>query len=295
MILHPFRVIRALKGSAIRLARKLSGLRARPKAPVLSGSVSDILTRHEGLCRKLLMLLPENYPLVDTIACEAGPGDCLATAATVLALGAKKVDLVELQPPVLNAKQREVIDALSQKGIPVDTNILWQGDSVQLNPEKVSYHTGFMDDYVAPERYSLVYSFCVLEHVEDIEQFFKSCYDATQPGGINIHMIDLGGHGQFEDPTPPLDFQTYPDWLYSMMYPKFERATRRFLHEYLQVLKSKGFEIEKVHYLRNAEPEYLAKIFPKLRSAARAVPVEELAVIEFAVVARKPASTAGTN
>jgi len=295
MILHPFRVIRALKGSAIRLARKLSGLRARPKSPVLSGALSDIVTRHEELCRKLMMLLPENFPLSDTLVCEAGPGDCLATAATVLGLGAKRVDLVELQPPVLNTKQREVIAALDQLGIPVDPSVLLPGDPVQLNPEKLSYHTGFMDDFVSPEAYSLVYSFCVLEHVEDLNRFFQSCYNATEPGGINIHMIDLGGHGQFEDPLPPLDFQTYPDWLYSLMYPEFERATRRFLHEYLEVLKSTGFEIEKVHCFRKADSDYLAEIFPRLRSAARAIPLEELAVIEFAVVARKPVSTAGLH
>jgi SAM-dependent methyltransferase len=287
-MLHPQRVLPALKGNGLRQLRKLSGLKARPKAPVLGQSIDSVISRHAGLCRHLGELLPADFSLVEMEACEAGPGDCLATAALVLGLGARHVDLVELEPPVVNLKQNDVLKALHDQGFPVALDLIQELPQVALNTDKVGYHTTFMDNFVADRKYALVYSLCVGEHVENLETFFASCYRATKPGGINLHMIDLGGHGQFEDPVPPLDFQTYPDWLYGMMFPPFHRATRRFLGDYLRVIEKAGFIVEKLHRLREADAAYLQSIRPKLRNAARAVPLTELALIEFAVTLRRP-------
>ena len=72
------------------------------------------------------------------------------------------------------------------------------------------------------------------------------------------------------------------------MFPPFHRATRRFLGDYLQVIEKTGFVVEKLHRLREADAAYLQSIRPKLRKAASAVPLNELALIEFAVTLRRP-------
>jgi SAM-dependent methyltransferase len=288
-MLHFLKSLRALRGNIIRQIRTLSGIRARPKHQVLSQDIGHIFARHSMLCGQLQQLLPAGFPLTGITACEAGPGDCLATAALVLGLGASHVNLVETQPPVANEKQVEVLARLKAAGFPVDTDILKrEGNAIALNGEKASYHTMLMENYNGEKNCGLIYSFCVLEHVEDLAGFFSSCFRATKPGGINVHMIDIGGHGEFEDPVPPLDFQTYPDWFYGMMYPRNFRATRRFAGEYVRAMEAAGFTVETVHKLRTAEMDYVESIRPKLRAAARAVKPEDLAVIEFALVARRP-------
>ena len=284
-MLHKNRVLRALKGNSLRKLRKLSGLKARPKLPVLNQQIDRVVERHANLCRLLQSLIPSPLKLDGTVACEVGPGDCLANASLLLGLGAAHVDLIEHEPPVVNTKQTEVLKTIKNTGIPLDLQII--GTDSTLDPGRVSYHLEYMENYKTSDRYSLVCSFNVLEHVESLCDFFSSCYAATKFGGYNIHMIDLGGHGEFEDPLPPLDFQTYPDWLYDMMFPPYHRATRRFVSDYLGAMTSAGFEVVELRKLRTAEPDYLKAIRPKLRFAAQSVPEDEIAVIEFVIIAKK--------
>lgn len=288
-MLHPRKVLRALSGSAKRKLRILSGLKARPKSPVLDQGIARVVERNTKLCGTLQQLIGPEVALTGAMACEVGPGDCLATGALVLGLGAAHVDLVEHQPPFVNSMQLEALTALKNKGFPVELSIIrHKGNSYELNPDKATYHKVYMEDYSAADMYVLIFSLNVGEHVEDLGRFFSSCYRATAPGGYNLHMIDLGGHGELEDPTPPLDFQTYPDWLFNIMYPPFYRATRRFVSEYTAAATKAGFIVEKICELRIVEDIYLQEIRPKLRTGATGIPDDELRVIEFGLQARKP-------
>jgi len=288
VIHHPRRVIRALKGNFIRQMRILSRIKARPKAPVLSQNLEAIVDRHTKLCTLLQSLIPGDFSLAGKTACEVGPGDCLATAALLLGLGAQHVDLIEMQPPVVNEKQISTLKTVRGKGVPIDLEIVNE-DSLSLNEAKVTYKQVYMENYSADGKYDFVCSFNVGEHVEDLDGFFASCYRATKPGGINVHMIDLGGHGEFEDPLPPLDFQTYPDWLYTMMYPAYNRATRHFFSEHVKASGKAGFKLKDAVKLRTADAACLQTVRPHLRKAAQDLDDEELAVIEFALITQKPA------
>ena len=272
----------------MRQLRILSGIKPRQKAGVIGQSLDLIVSRYMDQIRMFRDLIPPNFAMAGVEACEVGPGDGLANAALLLGLGARHIDLVELQPAVTSAKQVEVLQALIDQGVPVDLDLIRGAPSFEFNSDKVTYYRMFMDDLAENQKYSLVYSFCVGEHVEDLGTFFGSCYRATKPGGLNIHVIDLGGHGLFEDPLPPLDFQTYPDWLYRLMYPPFYRSTRRFVGEYLQAFESAGFIVEGVRRLREVDPAYVTSIRPHLRAVARAVPQEDISLIEFAVILRRP-------
>jgi hypothetical protein len=127
----------------------------------------------------------------------------------------------------------------------------------------------------------------VLEHVEDLNGMFKSAHRALHAGGRMMHLVDLGGHGQFEDPIPPLDFQTYPDWLFAAMYPTHCRNTRQFVEDYRRAAIGAGFASVDIRPTRMADKSYVESIRNRLRPAARRLPFEELGVIEFALSAVK--------
>ena len=118
-MLHKFRVLKALKGNALRQARVLLGIKARAKAPVLSLPVEQIVERHSMICRRLADFWPVGLNLEGESVCEIGPGDCLAAAAFFVARGARHVDLVDVQPPAVNALQVQVLSALKTAGFPV--------------------------------------------------------------------------------------------------------------------------------------------------------------------------------
>ncbi len=287
IMLHKFRVLKALKGNAIRQTRILLGIKSRPKKPVLSLPVERIIELHSLICRRLTDLWPIGLDLKGESVCEIGPGDCLASAAFFVAKGARYVDLVELQPTVVNRKQFQVLSALKSMGFPIDLNVISDGNALALNSRYVSYHKYHMEDYQVENQHGFLFSHNVMEHVEDLEAVLKAAYRALRPGGRMLHVIDLGGHGEFEDPMPPLDFQTYPDWLFKWMYPTHYRNTRRFLEDYRQAAAKAGIRNVEIRPLRIADKSYVESIHNKLRPAAQRQPIEDLAVIEFTLSAVK--------
>jgi len=287
-MLHKLKVLKALKGNAIRQTRKLFRIKSRPKAPVLNMPVEKILERHSMICRRLADFWAADLNLQGASVCEIGPGDCLAAAAFFVAKGASHVDLVELQPPVLNEKQFRILSTLKEAGMPISLDIVRAENSgFALNPERITYYKDQMENYQVKSQHGLVFSHHVLEHVEDLNVMFEAAYHALRPGGRMLHVVDLGGHSEFEDPIPPLDFQTYPDWLFEAMYPTHHRNTRRFLADYKSAAARAGFKQIEIHPTRSAEKNYLTAIHGRLRVAARRQPMEDLAVIEFNLTAIK--------
>jgi SAM-dependent methyltransferase len=255
--------------------------------PVLGQSLAQVVERHAWIARSVQKHAPPNLDLRGQAVCEVGAGDCLAASSLFLGLGASRVDIIEVEPPVVTEKQLQVLEAL-KRDFPLDLTIVQKNGGLRLDESRVAYHRLYMENYNSVHAHQFIFSFSVLEHVEDLAGFYASCWRTLRPGGWMLHLIDLGGHELFEDPLPPLDFQTYPDWLYDWMFPRYHRATRRFLNDHVKAIGSAGFEVQKVTPTRTADDAYLDRLWPKLRPAAQARPREEFRVVEFAVLARKP-------
>ena len=287
-MLHKFRVLKALRGNALRQTRIMLGLKSRPKSPVLNQPVANIIKRHSMICQKLKDSWPAGLRLDGDSVCEIGPGDCLASAAFFAAHGAGNVDLVELEPPVVNEKQFQILATLKDMGFPIALDIInARNDGFVLNSERITYHKDLMENYQVNNRHGLVFSHHVLEHVEDLDAMFAATYRSLRAGGRMLHMVDLGGHCQFEDPIPPLDFQTYPDWLFAAMYPAYHRNTRRFVADYRAAAEQAGFKRVEINATHTADKAYVAAIQRQLRPAARRQPVEDISVIEFTLTGVK--------
>jgi hypothetical protein len=287
-MLHPKRVAKTLYYAMRRRLRKALGATPRRSAaPVLGFSMDIVVERHGWICRSILQHSPPDLDLRGHAICEVGAGDCLASSSLFLAKGARHVNIVEIEAPVASEKQLDILQKLHGQGLPMDFTILRRNGGWHLDESRISYHRCFMEDFEARDAHQFLFSFSVLEHVEDLKGFYTSCWRALAPGGWMVHLIDLGGHELFEDPLPPLDFQTYPDWLYNLMYPKYHRATRRFLNEHVDAVRQSGFRVEKVTPTRKADAAYLDGLWPKLRASARIRPREEIEVVEFALLARK--------
>ncbi|MGD1017984.1 MAG: methyltransferase domain-containing protein [Verrucomicrobiia bacterium] len=237
--------------------------------------------RYTQICNLALLSLPGNQRLDGLVACEVGAGDCLATAGLFLGLGARRVEIVEFNPPVATRRQKEVLERVAATGLPVNVDAVLIGDPPSLNSSWVAYRMGFMEEMNIRDTYDLIFSFSVVEHVEDLPAFFSSCHRALKPGGVMIHAVDLGGHGPFEDPAPPLDFQIYPNWLYWLMFPPYNRATRWPVGVYQQCAQDAGFSGVRINTTRVADAGYFQQIWPFLRRELRDAGAEQARVVEF--------------
>jgi SAM-dependent methyltransferase len=259
----------------------------KPEVPVVDGPMDTAVARYELICGKLLAELGPNPVLTDKVMCEAGAGDGLAVAALLISLGARKVQLVELNPPVATKRQVEILEQLQKKGLPLRPDAVLEAQPLRLK-DAVVYHQCFMEEMDTVAAFDLIFSNSVLEHVEDVDTFFGRCFRSLKPGSRMIHCIDLGGHASFEDPMPPLEFQIYPDWLFWLMSPPFNRATRRAVGEYVQFAKSVGFTNVVVKPTRLADPAYLEAVWPRLNRRIRRAGKAGVAVVEFILIADKP-------
>jgi hypothetical protein len=286
-MLHKRRVLRATYYALRRRLRIALGRPARRQPPpVLSQPLDAVVARHRTIARAAMENTPAGLDLRGKNVCEVGSGDCLAAIALFLGLGARHVDVFEIADPVTNEKQLEVLKALRAGGLPIDLGVI-RAQTMALDSERVTFHKGYMEDFKGMAVVDFMFSFSVMEHVEDLEGFYRASHRIMTPGAQMLHLVDLGGHEVFEDPLPPLDFQTYSNSMYELMYPAYHRATRRFVDEHKTAVERNGFKILDVKPTRTASEEYLNEVWPKLRGEAQARPRADVGVIEFALTARK--------
>jgi SAM-dependent methyltransferase len=248
--------------------------------------MGQAVERYRRICRTLLPHLPNQLP-EGFLAAEIGCGDCLAAADMVLGRGARHVHLVEHQAMPINLMHREAIEGAKAPDLPNRGSILSPENPPRLNSAVATLHAGLLENISLPEPVDLIYSFDVLEHVENLDAFFSCCYRNLRPGGWSLHKFDLTGHEFFEDPMPPLDFQTYPRWLYRLMFPRYRRAVRNLADLFFDFMRKNGFEILEIVPLRVADPHYLREIRPRLRKEAQLKSDDILRLLDLVIVARK--------
>jgi SAM-dependent methyltransferase len=285
---HPGPLLRsAYYGNRWRL-KQLLGIKDKPHTDVLSSGMLSAVARYERICRTLLDNLPDRHFIGNAVVSEIGCGDCLAAADMMLGLGAKHVHLVEFIPMIVREDHRQALNPLvANTSLPNRGDVLAGGDPPRLNSQRVTFHEGLLENIKLPEPVDFLYSFDVLEHVEDLEGFFAYCGEVVRPGGLMMHKFDLSGHGQFEDPMPPLDFQTLPRWLYECAFPKYNRAVGNFADQFLAVMEKHGFTDLKIIPIRVAEERYLDEIWPHLRTEARRRDKQTVALLDLVVTSRR--------
>lgn len=264
------------------------GIKGKPTSRVMHQGIDTAVERYTRICETLKAHLPVNLELKEAVTCEIGCGDCFAAADMMLGLGARHVHLVEFLPLELSHEHLAAISRMAGKnGLPNRGEIIEDGSPPHLAAAKATYHQGLLEDTRIPEKVDFLYSFDVLEHVEDLEGFFSYCGEVVKPGGTMLHKFDLSGHGLFEDPMPPLDFQTFPKWLFGLIFPKYMRAVGNFADEFITAMEKHGFTDFKIVPIRVADPEYLKEIWPYLRTEARSRDPENVKLLDLVVTARR--------
>lgn len=286
-LLHPYEVQRAVRcGLRWRLKRFLR-IPDRPESPVVHGDATVAFERHLGICRLVAKSIAEVIPERRQVACEIGSGDCLAVADLILGAGFERIYLVEKKPIIIDQRQEAILTQLSEvPELPNRLDVFERESSTTLSPDRVKVIPEFFEFSNLPEKADFIFSHDVVEHVEDLNSFFKHCAKLLRPGGLMVHKFDLSGHEFFEDPMPPLDFQTYPDRLYALMFPRYRRACRWFLDEVTAATSRHGFSSISLTLIRTADFEYVNRIRPFLRTKARQRTNDELAPLDVVMTAR---------
>ena len=227
--------------------------------------------------------------LRDKVAVEIGPGTDLGVALMFLVHGCRRVIVVEKADTVRVSEKSADLYRRIVKEHGGDAEALL-GGALGLRPEQVTCyaHAAFEEaDGIPDASVDLIYSYQVLEHVEDLDACFRTMFRILRPGGAALHMVDLSGHSEFAR-GGPLDFLRYPPHLWRLMFSHRPSVNRLRFGAYLRGIEAAGFELVKLERLRSLDGDEVCRVRPRLSPPFSRVPIEDLRVAEFFFMARKP-------
>lgn len=223
---------------------------------------------------------------------EYGPGDLPGVALLMVAHGAQAVicvdrfALVQLSEKNL-AVIHDVLDSLDveQRGRALSCFLHKDNLAAGFNPERIRYHIDPSGLSGLHNEIDLALSRAVLEHVNDLPATFADMHAAMKRDAIAIHLVDLKSHGMHQ--TNPLDFLTWSDTLWRLMYKHKGVPNRVRVTSYRTIPAQAGFDIISIESTLLAETADVRAVRPALAAPFRDVTDEDLRCLGFWLVCRK--------
>lgn len=228
---------------------------------------------------------------------EIGPGTNLGVQVALLAAGAARADALDRFGGVLAGEaERELyqrfIDGLDEedrqriaRALVIDGSGVAFGDTVRyykgVRLEEASEHIS--------QQYDVILAHESLEHVEHLDPGIRSVWRLLNPGGLCVfvcHLASLGGVYRHE--TEPLRLLYYPDFLWRLMFSSRGGSNRVRASGYRRTLAHHGFEILSFSVLERLSASDLGAVKPHFARRFRDLGDDDLAILKFSVVARKP-------
>ncbi|MGE3624343.1 MAG: methyltransferase domain-containing protein, partial [Bdellovibrionales bacterium] len=203
---------------------------------------------------------------------EVGPGRDLSFALIMAGLGALTVGVEKYRPGWISGWHDDFIDVICRRApedFPDFNEVpLRHCQSLgAFDPAVIDFKQVAMEDFPADqkERFDIVCSLAVLEHVVSPEIVVKHIFNATKPGGFGLHGIDFRDHREF---TTPHEFLLMSDEAFEAKAEKEGRywfGNRLPASGFLRLWQEAGFK--NIHHFCNMEidEEYLQDFISRLR------------------------------
>jgi methyltransferase family protein len=226
---------------------------------------------------------------------EYGPGDTLGVALLLFAHGAETVHCVDhFAIHKITAESAATYRAILES---LDGDVRARAERAFVEPGNPlsGFHPSAIEYRVTRHgvsgrrrEYDLVLSRSVLALVGRLDQTIADVAAALKPGGVSIHKVDLSSHGLDRD--RPLDFLTWPEPLYQLMYSRKGRPNRRRVDRYRELAQAAGLQIRKLEPTGRLSDAEVAFIRPRVDAAFRDVPPELLSWLGFWMILEHAAS-----
>ncbi|PIX07564.1 MAG: hypothetical protein COZ76_02755 [Flavobacteriales bacterium CG_4_8_14_3_um_filter_35_10] len=191
--------------------------------------------------------------IFDKTILEIGPGDNFGVALKFLALGAKKVYLLDkfyserddIQQLTIYNNLRVSLNAADQKRF--DDAISLINSSLKINPDKLEYIYGFGIEegqkVFKNNPVDLIVSRAVMQEISNTKKAFKVMNAILKNGGMMLHKIDLRDYGMFTKANNhQLGNLMYPSWIYKLMTNHSGLPNRNRISHYKILLESLHFK-----------------------------------------------------
>jgi SAM-dependent methyltransferase len=183
---------------------------------------------------------------------ELGPGDSFGVALRLLGAGARKVTTLDRFVTWRDREQQDAIhrallDSMPEAERERAAAAVVPGSELGVDPERIRAIQGVPAEDAAEalsgERFELIVSRAVLEHVTDPAAVFAAMDALLVPGGLLVHKIDLSDHALFTSGGhDPLTFLTIREPVYRWMGENSGLPNRHLADFYRAELDRLGYE-----------------------------------------------------
>ncbi len=226
-------------------------------------------------------------------ALEVGPGANAGVALSLLALGARKVYLVDRFADLQGRAGERTLyrEILAHSGLSPEVRDRLEAEAMDpTSPanEHVRFVHSSLEAAVLPEPVDLVVSRFVLQHLSDVGAAFDRLASLVGPGGLMIHYVDVETLGPLNPggkvPLALLEF-TPRAWGWMASHRGLTNQAR--MSAYVGHAERTGFRVKRLDVHKRMSPDAVAAARPRLVPAFRGLSDEDLAALHFSLVAQK--------
>lgn len=220
---------------------------------------------------------------------EYGPGNMLGVALLMYAFGANRVFCVDRFPlQTITEESINVYKLLMNKlsdteKLRANSAFNSYGDpSSGFDNSKIRYSVSKNGLIENGEKFDLIISRSVMEHVSDLPGIFANITSLLKNNGISVHKVDLKSHGL--DRYLEFDFLTWSFFAYRVMYGHKGFPNRWRIDRYLELIGKNELKIKLLSPTGLLEAEKVRLVQPYLAKPFRNLPVDDLAWLGFWIV-----------
>lgn len=129
------------------------------------------------------------------------------------------------------------------------------------------------------ETIDIVCSRAVLEHVNNLQLTFEDMEQSLKKSGIAIHKVDLKSHGLHRENI--LDFLTWPNLLWNLMYSYKGTPNRIRLSQYKEVIAKTKLKLDFIKTVENCTLDIVKEVRPWLAKSFSHLSDEDLSCLSF--------------
>lgn len=225
---------------------------------------------------------------------EIGPGATLLTPLWFLAMGARHVEGVDRFMDLQAPNELAGLNSLAAESWPPEMRARVQDVLAWVPPGKEGDRLRYRQFPVeappdSPDgSFDLMVSFNTLEHVDDVRATMQSLYRLLAPGGLMIHRINCGTHGEAATfAAGYLNQLTFSRPLWRLMYSNRGGTNQEPMGAFVRACELAGFNNIQVEVLERISDEEVKRLRPLLHPDFRGRQTQDLTVLSFALTATK--------
>jgi SAM-dependent methyltransferase len=229
---------------------------------------------------------------------ELGPGDFMTSGLALLAAGAASYTVIDrFVGDYSKAEAKEYYKEVEKEWSSFFPQLPWPSylkadDFPEAYPDRVKVLAVPIEEAHPNEKFDIVCSFQVGEHVHSIKAFAEMNARLLAPNGVGVHRVDFGPHGCWSNYHDPLTFLRFPEWLWKLMGSNRGTPNRRRYDEFCAEFENAGLTTDVI--VRDLFPKEKIN-FRRLDGRFRGMSEDSIATGTAGFVCRLPVVSEGEN